>query len=138
MKKCLHSGWIRMGSCIVCAISIVSLLIGVFGFVFITEFRDTEGIYETGYKEVAENYVLYAASMVEQGKIEQVQKVFEEKKINCNIDLVYRDFDENGIVVSTPENKVSIGEINSAEMLEMEVAQGAHYRYPREQRQHPL
>ena len=129
MKKCLQSGWIRMGSCIVCAISIVSLLIGVFGFIFITEFRDTEGIYETGYKEVAENYVLYAASMVEQGKIEQLQKVFEEKKINCNIDLVYRDFDENGIVVSTLENKVSIGEINSAEMLEMEVAQGAHYRY---------
>ncbi len=129
MKKQLQSGWMRIVSTVICAISIISLVIGVLGFIFVTEVRDTDGIYESGYKEVAENYILYAASMVEYGEVERLQKDFEEKNINCNIALVNRDLDENGEVVSTVDKQVSIGEINLEQMVELEVVRGAHYRY---------
>ena len=112
MKKYLQSGWMRILSSIVCAISIVSLVIGILGFIFVTAFRDGEDVYEAGYKEVAENYALYAIDRLEYGEVEQLKKEFAEKNINCSIQFVINNASENGETMSTIEKEVVIGEIN--------------------------
>ena len=49
MKKHLQSTWMRVVSQLVCVIAVLSMLIGVAGFVFVTEFEDVDGIYKEGY-----------------------------------------------------------------------------------------
>ena len=129
MKKYLQSGWMRILSCILCALSIVSLGIGVLGFIFVTEFRDKDGIYESGYKEVAENYALYAIHMVENGKEEELIKEFEEKEINCSIQLMLNVPDEDGNIVTSVEKQLLIGEVKASEMMELELVAGADIRW---------
>ena len=134
MKKYLQSGWMRILSSVLCAISIVSLLIGVLGFIFVTAFRDGEDVYESGYKEVAENYALYAIDKLEYGEEEQLKKEFTEKNINCSIQLVINKANENGEIISNIEKEVTIGEINEDEKVELEVIAGSELRYrPSEQ-----
>ena len=129
MKKYLQSGWMRILSSIVCAISIVSLVIGVLGFIFVTAFRDGADVYESGYREVAENYALYAIDMLENGEEEQLKKDFEKKKINCSIQLVLNKVGENGGNVSTIEKEVTIGEVTADEKVELEAVAGSDFRY---------
>lgn len=129
MKKYLQSGWMRILSSIVCAISIVSLVIGVQGFIFVTAFRDGADVYESGYREVAENYALYAIDMLENGEEEQLKKDFEKKKINCSIQLVLNKVGENGGIVSTIEKEVTIGEVTADEKVELEAVAGSDFRY---------
>ena len=129
MRKYLQSSWMRVVSCIICSISIVSLLIGILGFIFVTQYRDTNGIYESGYSMVAKNYALYAIDMLENGKEVELQKEFEKKKINCSIELLLQVPNENGEAHSTVEKKIAIGEIDTDEMVEIEVAAGSNIRY---------
>lgn len=130
MKKYLQNGWIRVLSCIICAISIVSLAVGILGFVFVTEFRDSEGIYESGYNQVAENYALYAIDMYEQGNVEKLQKSFLEKKISCSIELIVNEAVEGDEIISKTTNLFSIGELDKDQSVVLEVVEGSsvHYR----------
>ena len=130
IKKYLQNGWVRVLSCIICAISIVSLAVGILGFVFVTEFRDSEGIYESGYNQVAENYALYAIDMYEQGEVEKLVKSFQEKNINCVIQRIVNK-DANGEeILSKTENLFSIGEIDKEQSFELGLVEGSsvHYR----------
>ena len=129
MKKYLKRGWMRVVSCIVCAMSIVSLAIGAAGFVFVTAFRDSYGVYETGYNMVAENYALYAIDMLEQGEEEKLQKEFKDKGINCSIQLVLNIPGENDEIISSVEKQVLIGEIDEDSKLELETIAGSTVRY---------
>lgn len=129
MKKHLQSGWMRVLSCIICAISIVSLAVGVAGFVYVTALRHEESVYQTGYREVAENYAIYAMDMLENGQEEELQKSFTEKGISCSIQLVLNIPGENEEIISTVEKQVNIGEIDEETMYELEAVAGADYRY---------
>lgn len=129
MKKCLQSGWMRILSSVVCAISIVSLVIGVLGFIFVTTYRDGEDVYESGYREVAENYALYAIDRLEYGEEEELKKEFAEKNINCSIQLLLHNASENGEIITTIEKAVSIGEIKEDEKVELEIIAGSEFRY---------
>lgn len=129
MKKYLQSAWMRVVSCIICAISIVSLVIGVLGFIFVTEYRDMDGVYETGYKDVAENYAMYAVYMMENGWEDALKKNFEEKNINCSIQLVLNIPRENDEIISTVEKQLQIGEIKEEEKVAIDVVAGSDIRY---------
>lgn len=129
MNKYLKNGWVRVLSCVLCAISIVSLAIGAAGFVFVTAFRDSHGIYESGYNMVAENYALYAIDMLEQGEEEKLQKEFKEKGISCAIQLMLNIPDANGEVTSSVEKQVIVGEIDEEHKIELEAVAGARVRY---------
>ena len=129
MKKHLQSGWMRVLSCIICAISIVSLAVGVAGFVYVTALRHEESVYQTGYREVAENYAIYAMDMLENGQEEELQKSFTEKGISCSIQLVLNIPGENEEIISTVEKQVNIGEIDEETLYELEAVAGADYRY---------
>ena len=129
MKKYLQNGWMRVLSSIVCAVSIISLAIGALGFVFVTAFRDSHGIYESGYNMVAENYALYAIDMLEQGEEEKLQKEFAEKGINCSIQLMLNIPDASGEVISTVEKQVIVGEIDEEHKIELEAVAGSNVRY---------
>ena len=129
MKKYLQSGWMRVLSGIVCAISIVSLVVGVLGFVFVTEYRDTEGVYKTGYKEIAENYALYAVDMMEKGKEEELKTFLNEKGMNCWIKLISNKAGENEEIISTVEKELVVGKVSENDKVELEVVAHAQLQY---------
>ena len=129
MRKHLQSGWMRVLSCIICATSIVSLIVGVVGFVFVTAFRNDESVYEAGYNEVAENYAIYAIHMLECGQEELLEKHFTEKGISCSIQFVINKPGENDEIISLVEKKVLIGEIDEETKYELEAVAGADYRF---------
>lgn len=129
MKKYLQSSWMRVLSTILCAIFIINLSVGIFGYIFITEIGNSESQKEHGYKLIAQNYGLYAIDMMEQGKEEELLKEFEEKAINCSIQLVVNDVDENGQVVTSTEDKFHVTSTDAKKTIEMEVAVGADSRY---------
>jgi len=129
MKKYLQTAWMRVLSTILCAVFVVNLCVGIFGYVFITEFHDIESFREQGYNIIAQNYGLYAIDMMEQGKAEELEEEFAEKNINCSIQLVTNNPSDNEEVVSTIEDKLHIGMFGEEDAVEMEVVPGADSRY---------
>ena len=129
MKKYLQSTWMRILSCILCAISVVAL--AVCGFVFYLSMYHTDmtEAYKMGYQKVADNYGLYAVHMIESGQLEKLQKEFEEKGISCNVILVTSNPGENGETESTTEMVFSCGSVNADAVSEFEMDPGAYYRY---------
>lgn len=129
MKKYIQSGWMRVLSTILCAIFIVSLGVGILAFLVQTEYGDTEAFKEEGYKTIAQHYGLYATDMVLQGKVEQLEKEFVEKNINCSIRFVTNNPGENNEVVSTIEQEFLIGNFGDEEKIELEIVPGAEIEY---------
>lgn len=129
MKEYLQSGWMRVLSCIICAISVVCMVIGILGFAAVTEFGDADELYEIGYKQIAENYGLYAIDMMENGNMEELQKEFKENHINCSIVQVSQTLGENDEVVTSTEALFTSGEIDEKNKVGIEVVAGTSYRY---------
>ncbi len=129
MKKYLQSTWMRVLSCILCALSVVAL--AGCGFVFYLSMycTDMTEAYKMGYQEVADNYGLYAVHMIESGQVEKLQKEFEEKGISCNIILATGKPGENGETESTTEIVFSCGSVNADAVSDFEMDPGAYYRY---------
>ena len=111
MKKYLQSGWMRVVSQIICVISILCMVIGIVGFVFVTEFDDVDGIYEEGYRDIAENYSMYAIDMVQQGKEAELKSFLDNNKISVNVKYISNVVQENGELAPVEETIFSTGNV---------------------------
>lgn len=129
MKKYLQSTWMRVLSCIICALSVVALAVCGFVFYLSVYYTDMTEAYRMGYEKVADNYGLYAVHMIESGQQEKLQKEFEAKGISCNIILATSKPGENGEAESTTEMVFSCGSMNADAVSDFEMDPGAYYRY---------
>ena len=129
MKKHIQSTWMRILSTSLCAVFVVNLFVGIIGYAFTTEYRTTEYFKKECYEDISQNYMLYAVDMMEQGRVEELQKQFSKLGIACSIQLVTNNPGENGEVISTTEEKFKQGEFGAEEIYELELVPGAQSEY---------
>lgn len=129
MKKHLQSTWMRVVSQLVCVIAVLSMLIGVAGFVFVTEFEDVDGIYKEGYDDIAENYSLYAIEMIQRGKENELRKFFENNKINATIKYLTYAGIENETLSFEEETLFSTGTVAAENREELLMVSGSQFHY---------
>ena len=129
MEKYLQSSWMRVLSSIICTISVVAMLIGIFVFAVVTEVGGTDELYDIGYDRIAENYGIYAVEMLEGDVSAFVAAEFEEKKINCVITRVSQEPGENDEIHTVEEVLFTTGEIGEERVFETSVAPESIRRY---------
>ena len=129
MKKNLQSTWMRVVSQIVCVISALCMLIGIASFVFVTEFDGVDGIYEEGYEDIAENYSLYAIDMIQQAREDELQKFFENNKINATVKYLTYMQNESEEASFAEETLFSVGAVSEQNKEELIMVAGSHFQY---------
>ena len=129
MEKYLQSSWMRVLSSIICTISVVAMLIGIFVFAVVTEVGGTDELYDIGYDRIAENYGIYAVEMLEGDVSAFAAAEFEEKKINCVITRVSQEPGENDEIHTVEEVLFTTGEIGEERVFETSVAPESIRRY---------
>lgn len=129
MKKYLQSTWMRILSCVLCALSALSFVVCAIGFYLGVQFTDTTDAYEIGYNKVAQNYALYAVHMLENSEVGKLQEEFNEKGISCNIFFTTSKQGIDGEIETNTETVFSCGNVDSETMSEVVMDFGSYYRY---------
>ena len=115
MKKHLQSVWMRALSCVVCAVSIITILLSIVSVLCVKS--DT---YKSGYQTIASNYGIYAMEMIEAGQGDVLREEFERMGISCNIDLLKED---------TEEHLFSCGILKEETQYGLNIVVGSDYNY---------
>ena len=128
MKKHLKSIWMRILSCVLCAVSVVSLIVSGLGLYISVQNRDMTELYARGYRNIAENYGLYAIHMLENSQVTELKDEFDAKGISCNIVFVTSENTPDG-VSQTSEEVFSCGTINPETKVEVQNDMREYYDY---------
>lgn len=128
MKKYLQSTWMRILSCVLCAFSVVSVIVCGAGLYLCVQNMDMQALYERGCNLIAENYGLYAIHMLENSQVVELKEEFDEKGISCSIVFMTDENTPEG-VSQKAEQVFSCGTINTETMVDLQKDMKEHYAY---------
>lgn len=83
MKKFVQNIWVRLVACVLCALSVLGMVVATIGMFFFAEYPDKEEILKIGNERLMQNYALYASSNLD--SLEE-DKFFENTNVYITIE----------------------------------------------------
>lgn len=102
MKKYLETIWVRMLAALLCAVSVIGLLVSLLPTLFFWT-SEQSGVYKTGKDKIASNYAIYIYDEWKAGHLDELTEFLSEKNMDVTIVKV-----ENSLGTEVPEEEKTV------------------------------
>lgn len=99
MKKYMENTWVRMLAALVCAISVLGLIVSLFPTLFFWT-SDASGVYKAGKDKIADNYAVYIYDQWQAGNTDELTDFLSETNMDVSIVKI-----ENSLGADVPEEE---------------------------------